>query len=238
MFEVIPAIDLLGGKVVRLTQGDYSQVENYPFSPAEIAQRFQAAGATRIHVVDLDGAKDGFLVNGDVIHDIRQAVDCTIELGGGIRSLETASQLLAMGVNYIILGSLLVKQFELAHDIIHRFPGRVIAGLDAKNGQVATEGWLDLAHITAVDLIARLNEYPLGGIIYTDISKDGTLAGPNLDQLRDVASVARLPVIASGGVGSRDHIDAVRGLSSLGIHGVIVGKAVLGGHISLTDLFR
>lgn len=238
MFEVIPAIDLLGGEVVRLTQGDYAQVEHYQMSPSQTAQLFFKAGATRIHLVDLDGAKDGNLVNLETIKAIRNSVDCTLEVGGGIRSIETAMLLFDLGIDYVILGSLLVKNYDRATAIIRAFPNRIIAGIDAKNGHVATEGWLDVGPTTAVDLVRCINDLPLAGIIYTDIAKDGTLSGPNLEQLVQVAQHTHLPVIASGGVGTLAHVDHVRALLPLGVTGCIVGKAVLGGHIAVDDLFR
>lgn len=237
MFEVIPAIDLLNGEVVRLTQGDYSQVENYKMSPPHTAQLFFNAGATRIHLVDLDGAKDGRMVNLETIKSIRNSVDCTLEVGGGIRSVETAALLFDLGIDYIILGSLLVKDYDRAMAIIRAFPNRVIAGIDAKNGNVATEGWVDVGATTAVDLVRCISDLPLAGIIYTDIAKDGTLAGPNLAQVTEVAKNTRLPVIASGGVGTLAHIDEIRQLYPIGVTGCIVGKAVLGGHIAAQDLF-
>jgi phosphoribosylformimino-5-aminoimidazole carboxamide ribotide isomerase len=237
MFEVIPAIDILGGQVVRLTQGDYGQVDRYEKGPAETAQSFYSAGATRIHLVDLDGAKDGHLVNLETIKSIRNSVDCTLELGGGIRSVETAALLFDLGIDYVILGSLLVKEFEIAKAIINRFPNRIIAGIDAKDGLVATEGWLELGTLTAVALVKHLNQLPLASIIYTDIAKDGTLAGPNLVQLEQIAEVSVCPVIASGGVGTKEHITQVRYLADKGISGCIVGKAVLSGLIRVEELF-
>lgn len=237
MFEVIPAIDLINGQVVRLTQGDYGQVQRYAMTPEETAKRFEDAGATRIHLVDLDGAKDGNLTNLKTIESIRKTVSCTLEVGGGIRSLESASHLVSVGIDYLILGSLLIKNFQLAESIIRRFPGKVIAGIDAKNGYVATEGWLDVEGVTAVDLVTTLNQLPIAAVIYTDIAKDGTLAGPNLEQVKQVASHSAVPVIASGGVGTMAHIEFVRALYPEGVSGCIVGKAVLGGHIALDRLF-
>lgn len=237
MFEVIPAIDLLNGGVVRLTQGDYDRVDHYEMSPAQTAQMFFKAGARRIHLVDLDGAKDARLVNLEAIQSIRNSVDCTLEVGGGIRSVETAALLFDLGIDYVILGSLLVKNHDRAAAIIRAFPNRIIAGIDAKDGRVATEGWLDVGATTAVDLIKCIQDLPLAGIIYTDIAKDGTLAGPNIQQLIQVAQASHLPVIASGGVGTVGHIDQVRALAHLGVSGCIVGKAILGGHLSISTLF-
>ncbi len=237
MFEVIPAIDLIDGRVVRLTQGDYAQVERYDMSPVDTARLFVESGATRIHVVDLDGAKAGDLVNLETILAIRKAVPVTIEVGGGIRTPQTIQTLIDAGIDHVILGSILVQAFENASNIILSFPGKVIAGIDAKNGCVATHGWLEVAEITAISLIHRLAHLPIASVIYTDIAKDGTYAGPNLDQLADVANATSIPVIASGGVGSIADIQLVRELEPLGVSGVIVGKAVLSGRLSARDLF-
>ena len=237
-FEIIPAIDLLDGNVVRLTQGDYNQVQSYTHtSPADWAKKFEDAGARRIHIVDLNGAKSGHLVNADAIQAIRGAVSCKLELGGGIRDHLGLKHVLELGIDWVILGSLLVKQFELAKDMIILNPGRLIAGLDANGTDVAIEGWLQRSGQSIFTLIEQLNSLPLAGLIYTDIAKDGTLVGPNLDALAQVAAASQVPVIASGGVGQLTDITAVRGLYSQGVTGVIVGKAVLSGRISLEDLF-
>ncbi len=239
MFEIIPAIDLLDGQVVRLTKGDYAQVQTYTHrSPAEWAKTFEDAGATRIHIVDLNGAKAGHLVNSDAIQAIRSAVSCKLELGGGIRDLAGVKQVLDFGIDWIILGSLLIKQFELAKEIIVQNPHRIIAGLDANGTDIAIEGWLESSGQSIFTVIKLLNSLPISGIIYTDIAKDGTLMGPNLEALRQVAHASSVPVIASGGVGQLSDIVAVKELYSDGISAVIVGKAVLSGRISLENLFN
>ncbi|NBV42960.1 1-(5-phosphoribosyl)-5-[(5-phosphoribosylamino)methylideneamino]imidazole-4-carboxamide isomerase [bacterium] len=237
MFEVIPAIDILEGEVVRLTQGDYSQVDHYTRSPADTAKDFVRAGATRIHLVDLDGARDGHLVNFEVFKEVRNSVDCTLELGGGIRDVETAELLFGLGIDYLIVGSLLIKDFARAQAIIEQFPYRIIAGVDAKNGKVAVQGWLEVGSVKATELIEQLNSLPIGGIIYTDISRDGTYAGPNLAELKKVAEKSKHPVIASGGVGDLTHIRDVRALEPCGVTGCVVGKAVLSGRIPIEALF-
>jgi phosphoribosylformimino-5-aminoimidazole carboxamide ribotide isomerase len=236
MFQVIPAIDIIGGQVVRLTQGDYGQVDRYTFSPSEIAKTFEDHGAKRLHIVDLDGAKKGEVVNLPTLQAIRKTVKCRIEFGGGIRSLDTAKRLIDAGVDYLVLGSLLVKQQALAESIIRHFPGKVIAGIDAKGQDVAVEGWIESSGMGLKTLIDHVNTLPLESIIYTDISKDGTLQGPNLEGLTQVAAWSKLPVIASGGVGTVAHIHSVRDLHALGVSGCIVGKAVLSGKIALSDV--
>lgn len=238
MFEIIPAIDILGGKVVRLTQGRYDQVDYYDYTPADLAKLYEENGATRIHLVDLDGARDGKLVNGDVFAEIRRSVKCSLELGGGIRSEQTAKTLFDLGITYIVLGSLLVKQPVLSEEIIRTFPDRVIAGIDAKNGMVATEGWLEESTVSAAKLAAHLSSWPLAGIIYTDIGRDGMMNGPNIEELKTVAAATSLPVIASGGIRSVMDISALKTHYDNGIQGCIIGKAILSGKIDLAKLWK
>ncbi len=239
MFTVIPAIDLLDGKVVRLTQGNYDQVQTYThYSPAQWAKYFEDNGATRIHIVDLNGAKSGKPVNMPAIEAIRKAVSCTLELGGGIRHTPTVAQLIEQGIDYIILGSLLTKEFALASAIIEAYPHKIIAGLDAKNMILAVEGWLEDSKISVLEIIKHLNTLPLNAIIYTDIDKDGTLSGPNLEALVSVANHSKAPVIASGGVGEIAHIQAIQHLHNTNIAGCIVGKAALSGKIAIRDLLQ
>lgn len=238
MFTIIPAIDLLDGQVVRLTQGDYNQVSHYAYTPAELAKRYEAFGATRIHIVDLNGAKDGKLVNQDAIESIRNAVSCELELGGGIRNKETAGKILDLGINYIVLGSLLVKDFQTASNIISAFPNKVIAGLDFKNGELAVEGWLETSNTSLESLLSALERLPINSIISTEISKDGMMSGPDLVGLTRLSKQTKLPVIASGGVSSPTDIDSLKDLFDDGIIGCIVGKAVLSGDIELSTLWR
>jgi phosphoribosylformimino-5-aminoimidazole carboxamide ribotide isomerase len=231
-FEIIPAIDLLDGQVVRLTQGDYQKVETYQqLSPSEWAKRFTDFGAKRIHIVDLNGAKEGKLANAKAIESIRKATSCKLELGGGVRDFSTVNSLIELGVDWVILGSLLIKNIELSHDLIHAFPQRIIAGLDAKGSDIAIEGWLESSGTSIFSMIETLNNWPIASIIYTDISKDGMLTGPNIDALTQVAHASGHPIIASGGVGTTAHIESVRQLSDKGISGIIVGKALLSGAI-------
>ncbi len=236
MFEIIPAIDLLDGQVVRLTQGDYEAVQRYDGIPADIARRYADHGATRIHIVDLNGAKEGVLVNQAAIESIRAAVDCRLELGGGIRNLAMANRVFSVGIQYIILGSLLVKDWDMARMIIGAFPGRILAGLDAKNGHLATDGWVESSGESVGSFIQHLNGLSLSGIIYTDIATDGMMSGPSLDQLRHVCEQTQLPVIASGGIRNLSDIQSVRDIP--GISGCIIGKAVLSGELDLSTVWQ
>lgn len=236
-FEIIPAIDLIHGQVVRLTQGDYAQMTHYAVTPEEIARRYEAAGAKRIHIVDLDGAKAGQLMNFDAIKKIRQAVSCELEVGGGIRTQESIRQLYDTGITYMILGSVLIRNFEQAKQWIAAYPNAIIAGVDTKNGVVAVSGWQEASPMSAKEIILQLNPLPLAGVIFTDIARDGMLMGPNIELLQEVAGIAKMPVIASGGVSSLADIESVRELYALGVSGCIIGKAILNGAISMDALW-
>ena len=230
---VIPAIDILNGKVVRLRQGRYDQIEFYDKSPTEFAKYFEENGIKRIHLVDLDGAKDGKLTNKNIFEEIRKTVTCELELGGGIRSIESAKILLDSGINQLILGSLLIKNPTLAQTIIEEFPNKIIAGIDAKNGEVAIEGWIEGSGKSTKSLLKSLENLPIHSIIYTDIAKDGTLEGPNIAGLLNICEETNLPIIASGGVGTTEHIAAIKNLKNPQIKGIIVGKAILSEKITL-----
>jgi len=231
---IIPAIDLLNGGVVRLTQGDYGQVETYADDAVTIALRFEAAGAPRIHLVDLDGAKAGHSVNEAVVMAIRQAVSVPLELGGGIRTMADAERWWAMGIDHVILGSLVIQDPALAEAIARRAPGRVIVGLDAHDGEVAIVGWQSGSGRRCEDVLKSIANWPLESVIFTDIATDGTLRGPNLEALSGVLSHTTHPVIASGGVGTMGHLHQ---LQALPLKGCIVGKALLSGTLSLAELF-
>lgn len=230
---IIPAIDILDGRVVRLTQGRYDKVEFYEKTPVEFAKYFVDNGIKRIHLVDLDGAKDGTLVNRHVFESIRKNVSCELELGGGIRTHDNAKALLDIGINYLILGSLLIKNFELAKTIIHQFPKQIIAGIDTKDNKVSIEGWLEGSQQSAETLLESLENLPLNSIIYTDIAKDGTLEGPNIEGLQNICQKTTHPVIASGGIGCLEDIQLIQNLQLKQIQGIIVGKAILSGKLSL-----
>ena len=236
MFEVIPAIDLLDSKVVRLKQGDYNQVTFYDLTPEDLAKKFEDNGATRIHIVDLDGAKDGESKHLKILEKIRKKVSCTIECGGGIRNQEAVKTLLSIGVNELILGSMLVKDFQLSKTIIETFPNKIIAGIDAKDDAVAVEGWIEKSVLSTRDLIKKLNELPLASTIYTDIKKDGMLNGPNIDHLKHYAPISSHPLIASGGVTTLNDIEQIKTIPN--VQGCIVGKAILDNKIKLSEIFK
>jgi len=235
LFKVIPAIDLMDGRCVRLVQGDYDRSTMYPQDPVELARLFQGLGLDWLHVVDLDGARAGQPENLATVQALA-VTDIGIELGGGIRTAEHIQQALDSGVRDVILGSSLVSNWDNLPRWLDRFPGRLVAGVDARDGQVAVHGWKETTALPAPELIARLEGLGFGRVICTDIATDGTLAGPNLDQLRDVARSTRMEVAASGGIGAVADIQAVAALAGLGVTGVIVGKAFYDGRISLEEL--
>ncbi|NJL02693.1 MAG: 1-(5-phosphoribosyl)-5-[(5-phosphoribosylamino)methylideneamino]imidazole-4-carboxamide isomerase [Spirulinaceae cyanobacterium RM2_2_10] len=236
--DVIPAIDLLAGQCVRLYQGDYAQSEVFSSEPATVAQQWVSQGAARLHVVDLDGAKQGEAANLAAIAAIVAAVDVPVQVGGGVRDRQSLQMLFDLGVERAIIGTLAVEQPESAVSWCQEFPGKVAIGIDARNGQVATHGWQETSTVRATDLAQRFAASGAAAIVYTDIQRDGTLQGPNLSALRELASSVTLPVIASGGVSSLTDLLSLLALAPLGVSGVIVGKALYTGRLSLTEALQ
>ena len=234
MLQIIPAIDILDGNVVRLTQGDYNKSKNYTFTPVELAKHYENNGATRIHLVDLNGAKEGKRVNQSVFESIRKSVSCELQLGGGIRNKTSVTELFECGINYIILGSLLTKNIDLSLSIANAFPNKIIAGIDAKDQMVKIEGWGENSDITVESLLLKINHAPWNSVVATDISKDGMLEGPNFEFLKTISKQTQLPIIASGGVTTASDITE---LKKLGLFGCIVGKALLHHTININTLW-
>ncbi len=236
--EVIPAIDLLEGRCVRLYQGDYARSQVFNDDPVAVARQWVEAGATRLHLVDLDGAKAGHPVNLDVIRSIVQAVSVPVEVGGGLRDRSSVAALLSIGVRWAILGTVAVEQPELVAQLCGEFPGQIIVGIDARNGKVATKGWLETSEVLATELAERMAQLGAAEIIYTDIHRDGTMQGPNLEALRELATIVAIPVIASGGVSSLTDLLGLLALEPQGVTGAIVGKALYTGDLSLKEAVR
>jgi len=236
--DVIPAIDLLNGLCVRLYQGDYAQSQVFNDNPVEVAVQWVEQGATMLHVVDLDGAKTGQLVNQKVIGAIAQAVPVPIQVGGGLRDFASIKQLISLGVNRVILGTVAVEQPQLVADLCQAFPNKIVVGIDARNGKVATRGWLETSEVLALDLAQQMQELGAATIIYTDIHRDGTLEGPNLEALRELAAAISIPIIASGGVSSVTDLLSLLALEPLGVSGAIVGRALYTGDISLKQAIQ
>ncbi|HIK14531.1 MAG TPA: 1-(5-phosphoribosyl)-5-[(5-phosphoribosylamino)methylideneamino]imidazole-4-carboxamide isomerase [Leptolyngbyaceae cyanobacterium M33_DOE_097] len=236
--EIIPAIDLLDGRCVRLYQGDYEQAQTFDENPVAVARQWADQGATRLHVVDLDGAKAGHPVNLGAIEAIAHAVDIPIQVGGGLRDRVNAARLLSLGVQRVILGTVAVEQPELVRQLCKEFAGQIIVGIDARDGKVATRGWLETSEVMAPDLAKEMAKVGVASIIYTDIHRDGTLSGPNLEALRDLAASIDIPVIASGGVSSITDLLSLLALEPAGVKGAIVGRALYTGDISLQSALR
>ena len=236
--DVIPAIDILDGRCVRLYQGDYQQSEVFGEDPVEVAQRWYDQGAKYLHVVDLDGAKQGKPKNLKVIEAIARSIPIRVQMGGGLRDHGSIVSVLNSGVSRVILGTAAVENSQLIADICAEFPEQIMIGIDARDGKVATRGWLTTSEVMAVDLAKRMTSIGIAGIIYTDIHRDGTMQGPNIEALRQLAENVDVPVIASGGISSITDLLNLLSLESMGVKGAIVGKAIYTGDIQLREAIR
>jgi phosphoribosylformimino-5-aminoimidazole carboxamide ribotide isomerase len=232
---VIPAIDLKEGKCVRLEQGLMDKDTVFNDNPAAQARAWQDQGAEMLHIVDLDGAFAGEPKNRAAIEAILAAITIPSQLGGGIRDIETIDAYLSLGLSRVIIGTAAQRNPELVKEACLRFPGRIVVGIDAKNGMVAVQGWAEVTDITAVDLARKFEDCGVAAIIYTDISRDGMLQGPNLEATKALAEAVSIPVIASGGVSSLKDIENLMAIEANGITGVITGKAVYTGAIKLAE---
>lgn len=221
--KIYPAIDIRGGNAVRLLQGDYDRETVYSLNPVEVARKFKEAGATCLHVVDLDGALEGDLINKDIIKRIVSETGLYVEAGGGVRSLQRIEQYLSAGVSRVILGSAAAENFTLVVDAVKFFGGKVAVGVDAKDGKVAVHGWKKVTDIDAVDFCRKLREVGLHTVIYTDISRDGMLGGANLAAYEELVKIKGLRIIASGGISGTDEI---KKLTAMNVRGVVLGKAL------------
>ena len=233
--EIFPAIDLRGGRVVRLYQGDYSQETVYDQDPCAVARRFQEAGARFLHVVDLDGAKDGILANFDTIAAIVRQGGLSIEVGGGIRTEERIRQYLDLGVDRCILGTIAVKDFPFTARMAQLYGAKVAVGVDARDGFVAISGWKELSRERGVDFCRRLRDAGVHRVIYTDISRDGAEQGTNLDLYRELVTIQGLEITASGGVSSLEELQT---LQAMGVRAAILGKALYTGRLDLAAVIR
>jgi phosphoribosylformimino-5-aminoimidazole carboxamide ribotide isomerase len=215
---------------VRLKQGDYSQETVFGADPAAMARRWVEQGATYLHLVDLDGAREGRPVNGASVRRVVAAAGVPCQFGGGLRTEADIAAALELGVARVIVGTRAAKEPAWLEAVCRRFPGRIVLGLDARNGRIATAGWLEDSEVTALELARRCADWPLAALVYTDISRDGMMAGPNLAALQELAAAVPRPVIASGGVTT---LDDVRRLAGLGLAGCIVGRALYEGRLDL-----
>lgn len=230
--QIWPAIDLRGGKCVRLQQGDYGRETVFGDDPAEMARRWVAEGAQCLHLVDLDGARHGNAANQPAIEAILAAVQIPCELGGGVRDEATIQRWLTAGLQRLVIGTKALKEPAWFRAMCRRFPQRLVLGIDARSGRVATDGWLEVSSLPATAMAREFAAEPLAGIIYTDIAKDGMLAGVNLSAMREMREAVALPVIASGGVSS---VADVRELARIGMAGCIIGRALYEGRLTIRE---
>lgn len=233
-FELIPAIDLLGGEAVRLSQGDYDQATVYEADPAKVADRFRAAGIRRLHVVDLEGAKAGRPMAEAPVRRILEAVGSVpVQLGGGLRDMAGIEEALSWGLDRVILGTVALREPELVKMAAAAHPGRIVVGIDARDGRVAVEGWLEASETTAIELARRFEDAGVAAIVCTDIARDGMLTGPNIAQTAALAEALSIPVIVSGGVARVQDILDSAAERDKGICGVIAGRALYTGAVDL-----
>ncbi|MDX8394447.1 MAG: 1-(5-phosphoribosyl)-5-[(5-phosphoribosylamino)methylideneamino]imidazole-4-carboxamide isomerase [Mariprofundales bacterium] len=237
-FELIPAIDLKDGQCVRLKQGRMQDATIYGNDPAAMALHWQQLGASRLHVVDLDGAFAGKTENLQAIAAICAAIDIPVQLGGGLRSLAAIEATLKLGVQRVILGSVAVSNPALVHQACVRFPQQVCIGIDAKGGQVAVHGWDDVTNTSATTLAQDFEYAGAAAIIYTDISRDGMLSGPNIEETANLAKAVRIPVIASGGISRREDVLALSTHIAYGVCGAITGRAIYEGSLDFAAISR
>ena len=232
---IIPAIDIKSGKCVRLFQGRMDKETVYSDDPVSVAKRWEDEGAEFLHIVDLDGAVSGVPKNKEIIESIIKSVKIPLEVGGGIRNIETIKEYFSIGAKKVVIGTVAWENPILISEVCKVFPERIIVGIDAKNGNVAVRGWEDVTETSASTLAKRFEGMGISGIIYTDISRDGTLSGPNIDSIKSFAKSISIPVIASGGVSDINDIKNIMKLKKHGVTGVIVGKALYSGAVNLRE---
>ncbi len=233
---IIPAIDLKDGNCVRLTQGKKDAQTVYSRDPVATAKKWESNGAKLLHIIDLDGAFSGNQKNLEAIIKIRKAIKIQIQVGGGIRDIGNVLNLFSAGINRIIIGTKAIEDPEFLTYLCNKYPGKILIGIDAKNGMVAIKGWEEVTQVSAIDLAKRLEMVGAAGIIYTDISRDGMMIGPNIEATRDMVESVKIPVIASGGISSIDDIKNLMKIKNL--WGVITGKAIYTGSLDLKEAIR
>lgn len=229
---IFPAIDILDGTCVRLVKGDYDTAHKVAENPLETAMKFESAGANYLHMVDLDGAKYGKRINTHVFVEIAKNTNLSLQVGGGIRDLKTCEQYLSSGVSRVILGSIAVKNPKLVAEAVKEFGDKIIVGIDALNEMVMAEGWLESSNVNYIDLAKAMEDVGVKNIVFTDISKDGTLQGPNLTQLDAINKAVSCNIIASGGISD---IDDIKNLTNLEMYGTICGKSLYQGTLDLSE---
>ena len=233
--QIWPAIDLRGGKCVRLRQGDYEQETVFADDPAAIAREFVRQGAKHLHIVDLEGAREGLPVNLPSVQSILDAIDIECELGGGIRDEQSVTELLEFGLSRLVVGTSAITDPDGFRQMCRNYPGKLVLGIDARDGRVATDGWLQTSEVGAIDLARQFVHEPLAAIIYTDIATDGMLRGPNVPAMAQMQEAVDIPVIASGGVTTAADVAE---LAAAGLAGCIIGRALYVGALSMKDALR
>ncbi len=236
--HIIPAIDLRDGKCVRLYKGEEGTETVFSENPGEIARRWEECGAEWIHVVDLDGAFKGEPGNTDVIKNITAQVSCPVQVGGGIRNIDTVRKYFGMGVARVILGTAAFSDDRFLRQACGEFPGGIAVGIDTKKGKIAVKGWTEVIEAGTKEVLRRLDDAGVSVILNTNIDRDGTMEGINIDAAREFIESSPLPVIASGGIATTDDLDKLKPLESLGLYGVILGKSIYTGSINLKDAIR
>jgi phosphoribosylformimino-5-aminoimidazole carboxamide ribotide isomerase len=235
--EILPSIDLRNGSVVRLQQGDYARQISYDVDAVSTARSFAAAGARWMHIVDLDGAREGRPMQTSLIGEAARASGLLVEAGGGIRSSDDVRRLLEAGVSRVVVGTKAIEDWAWFDGMAHKaeFAGKLVLAIDARNGVIATRGWTHASGLTAVEVARRVSRWPVAALLYTDVAKDGMLAGPNFEQTRLLAEAGKTPVIASGGVGTIEH---VRKLATLPVWGAIIGRSLYEGTVELAEAVK
>ncbi|MFQ5455498.1 MAG: 1-(5-phosphoribosyl)-5-[(5-phosphoribosylamino)methylideneamino]imidazole-4-carboxamide isomerase [Nitrospirota bacterium] len=233
---IIPAIDIKDGRCVRLKQGRMNNETIYYHNPLDAAMRWIDMGASILHIVDLDGAVSGLPKNIETIKAIVQGIDIPVEVGGGIRDMDTIERYLSLGVKRIVLGTSILRDDGLVREACNYFPEKIIAGIDAKDGMAAVKGWMEVTEERAIDLVKRMEDLGVKAIIFTDIKRDGMLKGPNLDSISEMADAVDIPIIASGGISTLDDIKRLKSIN--GVEGIIIGKAIYAGEIDLREAIK
>ena len=234
--KIFPAIDIKDKKCVRLVKGDFDNKTEYEMSPVDQAGKYKDHGFKNLHIVDLDGALTGEIVNLDIIKDIISKLDLKVEVGGGIRNLESIKKYSNAGADKIILGSAAIKDQKFLKEACEKFPNKIALGLDAKNGYLSVSGWKENSNQLTLDYLKKVNDYGVSRLIYTDINRDGMKQSPNFEETSKVADISNCPVIISGGVSSINDIKKAKSLKN--IEGIIVGKAIYDGDIKLEELVK
>jgi len=234
--KIFPAIDIKDKKCVRLVKGDFDNKTEYEMSPVEQASKYKDYGFKNLHIVDLDGALTGETVNQDIIKEIVIKFDLNVEIGGGIRNIESVKKYIDSGAEKIILGSAAIKDKNFLKEVCEKFPNNIALGLDAKNGYLSVSGWKENSNQLTIDYLKEINDYGVSRLIYTDINRDGMKQSPNFEETLKIAEISNCPVVISGGVSSMDDIKKAKNLKN--VEGIIVGKAIYDGDIKLEELVK